>query len=110
MAIYDNEITQALPGPIRRLFDAAMVLAHLYGQYQGAGLDVPQNVSASYQKSTDRLWKLVQRHYGTCTCDRPRVECPSYDVHSELWIDLEIAEEVGVETGRIVGAPQRVRR
>jgi hypothetical protein len=81
---------------VETLFETARMLAWRVGELKGSGSTVPHSLEKHYNKISDNLWSQVEYNYGKCTCDISR-DCPSYDVHSQLFFTLDETEEHGYE-------------
>lgn len=82
------------PVRIVRLFETAKELAWKVGTLQGSGLTVPKDLSSAYEKTQDLLWDELEQQHGECTCERADyVGCPTFDIHSRLWCELDDIED-----------------
>lgn len=97
----------ALPTPVSQAFKVAETLTHLAGQYEGAQRPHPESLARALAHAEQMLWLTIGLHFGQCTCDTERDSvCPSFDVHSELQVELEISRALGIETGDLMGVPR----
>lgn len=90
-----GDLVKSLPAEVRAPWERMLAAALAVREALHDGRAVGRAVTVSYDEADRELWAAVQKEYGVCCCSTDPSNCPSVDIHEELYgLISDIEEDV----------------